>query len=83
MIIDIAEAETRLPQLIQKALSGEEILVAEAGDPVVRLTPVRALSKPRISGAWKGKGWIGKDFDAPLSDDLLDAFEGNAGPRKR
>ncbi len=79
MIVNIHEAQTQLSQLIQRALSGEEVMVAEKGQPMVRLTPVQPQpnprTQPRILGSWKGKVWIADDFDAPLPDDLLDAFE--------
>ena len=77
MIVDIHEAETRLPQLVQRALAGEKILLANDKDPVIQLTPIQPRSsRPVVFGAWKGKGWIADDFDAALPDDLLDAFDG-------
>ncbi len=38
---DVHEAETNLSKLIEKALNGEEVVVAKAGKPLVRLVPVR------------------------------------------
>lgn len=77
MIVTIHEAKTQLSQLIQRALTGEEILVAKSGDPVVKLTPVihpKPRTQSRILGSWTGKVWIADDFDAELPDDLRDAF---------
>jgi hypothetical protein len=37
------------------------------------------LRRPRRRpGGWKGKMWIADDFDAPLPEDLLRAFEGGS-----
>ncbi len=39
-----------------------------------------AAATQRRLGGWKGRVWIADDFDAPLPDDLLDAFEGRDIP---
>lgn len=65
----IHEAKTHLSKLIQKALAGEEVIIAKAGKPVVRLVPVEPVSVPeREFGGWKGEFWMADDFDAPLED---------------
>ena len=83
MIIDIQDAEAHLSRLVHRALSGEEIIVARAGEPMVRLTPIRPRSEPRILGSWTGKVQVADHFDAPLPDTLLDAFiHGPIEPKK-
>jgi prevent-host-death family protein len=72
-ITDIREAESHLPQLIERALGGEEVIIAEAGTPVVRLVPIRPDDSPRRGGQWKGRVRIADDFDA-LPDDVAAAF---------
>ena len=74
MIVDIHEANAHFSQLVYRALSGEEVIVAKAGEPMVRLTPIFPRLEPRILGSWTGKVQIADNFDAPLPDDLLDAF---------
>ncbi|MEO5332113.1 MAG: type II toxin-antitoxin system prevent-host-death family antitoxin [Magnetococcus sp. YQC-5] len=74
MIINIHEAKTHLSQLIQRALSGEKVIVAKAGKPLIRLAPFLHRTQPRISGSWQGKISITEHFDAPLPDHLLAAF---------
>ncbi len=39
-------------------------------------TAFPAARSPRKPGGWEGRIMIDSDFDAPLPDDLLDAFEG-------
>lgn len=65
----IHEAKTHLSRLIQKALAGEEVIIAKAGKPVVRLVPIEPPAPPvRTFGGWKGKFWMAEDFDAELED---------------
>lgn len=37
---NLCEAKTRLSQLVQAALDGEEVVIARAGKPAVRLVPM-------------------------------------------
>jgi hypothetical protein len=51
-----------------------EIVIAMAGKPVAKLTPIE--KKPRRRpGALKGKIKIAKDFDNPLPEDILSDFK--------
>jgi prevent-host-death family protein len=65
--VNLYEAKTRLSQLIRQAMSGEEIVIARNGRPVVRLVPYRR-SESVSSGFLKGKVRWSDDFDAPLDD---------------
>lgn len=71
--VNVLEAKTQLSRLLDRAEAGEEVIIARAGRPVVRLVPITAgaLDAPRVLGALKGKGWIADDFDAPLGDGFL------------
>ncbi|MCC6561652.1 MAG: type II toxin-antitoxin system Phd/YefM family antitoxin [Xanthomonadales bacterium] len=65
----IHEAKTNLSKLIQKALAGEEVIIANAGKPVVKLVPIeQPAKKVRQFGGWEGQIWMADDFDAPLDD---------------
>ena len=72
------EAKSQLSRLIEAVENGEEIVIARAGKPVARLTPLAESPKPRRPGALAGKIWISEDFDDPLPDDIQAAFEGRA-----
>ena len=70
--VNIFEAKTNLSKLIAKAEKGEDVVIARAGKPVVRLTRLEtAKRKPIRFGGLKGKIWIADDFDAPLPEDFL------------
>ena len=76
MTVNIHEAKTQLSRLVEEAAGGREIVIARAGRPVARLVPLASAVRPKQLGLLRGKIRIGADFDAPLPDDLLDAFEG-------
>lgn len=74
-IVNIHEAKTHFSKLVDAVLHGHEILIAMAGKPVAKLGPI-CKKPPRKFGVLKGKIKIAKNFDAPLSDELLAEFEG-------
>lgn len=64
--VNIHEAKTNLSKLIQAAKDGEEVIIARAGLPEVRLVPVpEAVEKPkrRVGGEWAGKIRYAPDYD--------------------
>ena len=73
--VNIYQANTELSCLVARALAGEEIITARAGRPAVRLVPVRQL---RVPGSARGEVRFAPDFDAPLPEEVLKAFEGKA-----
>jgi prevent-host-death family protein len=75
-IVNIGEAKAHLSELIDRAAAGEEIVIARAGRPVVRLSAYEEAALPtRIPGAWKGKVKLSRDFDE-LPDSIAAAFRG-------
>lgn len=81
--VNIHAAKTQLSRLVDEAARGEEIVIARAGRPVARLAPLRETSAPRKPGLMRGKIRIGRDFDAPLPRDVLDAFyDGSIEPEE-
>ncbi|MFO0959668.1 MAG: type II toxin-antitoxin system prevent-host-death family antitoxin [Isosphaeraceae bacterium] len=72
-IADIHAAKGRLSQLVASALSGEEVIIARDGLPIVRLVPIRADETPRSGGQWKGRVRIADDFDA-WPPEIAEAF---------
>jgi prevent-host-death family protein len=73
--VNIHEAKTHLSKLVERVLDGEEVIIARAGTPVARLVPIVEQRKRRVPGSAAGQIVIAPDFDAPLPDDLLEAFE--------
>ena len=73
--INIYDAKTRLSELVDRAESGEEIVIAKAGRPVARLVPIGKTPGRRTLGGLAGRLTVPRDFDAPLPDEVLAAFE--------
>ena len=74
--VNIYDAKTRLSQLVDKAASGEDVVVSRNGKPLVRITRLAAPRRRIKFGVLKGKIKIAPDFDAPLPDEVLAGFEG-------
>jgi antitoxin (DNA-binding transcriptional repressor) of toxin-antitoxin stability system len=76
--VNLHAAKTHFSRLVDEAAAGEEIIIAKAGKPVARLSALTApeVKPKRTLGLLAGVATIPDDFDAPLPDDLLDAFEG-------
>ncbi|NPT37410.1 type II toxin-antitoxin system Phd/YefM family antitoxin [Paraburkholderia xenovorans] len=74
--VNIHEAKTQFSRLVDAAAGGEEIIIAKAGKPAARLVPMEHAKVTRRFGGLKGKIRIADDFDAPLPDDVVAAFEG-------
>lgn len=68
--IDIQDARSQLQQLLALALRGDEIVIAENGDPLVKLAPVHNPTVRRTPGLHRGAMRTHDDFDAPLPDEF-------------
>jgi len=72
--VGVHEAKTTLSELLRRVATGEEITITSNGEPVARLVPAPRRG-PRTFGRDRGLFEIPDDFDAPLPDDILEAFE--------
>ena len=62
---NIAEAKTHFSELVQKAMLGEEVIIARDNMPELRLVPQDKPKKPRKPGSGKGQIlYVAPDFDA-------------------
>ena len=69
--LEIADAKSRLDELLARARAGEEIVLADGGKPVVKLVPAEDNPRARVAGMFKGQVWMADDFSAPLTDQEL------------
>jgi prevent-host-death family protein len=53
MQVNMHEAKSQLSRLVDRAQAGEEIVIARAGAPAVRLVPI--AGRPRVPGALAGR----------------------------
>jgi prevent-host-death family protein len=76
-IVNIHAAKSQLSRLLDAVAAGEEVIIAKAGKPVARLVPFERKKERRKLGTLAGQFRVPDDFDDPLPDDILDAFEGH------
>ena len=76
VIINIQEAKTHLSRIVEEVAAGADVIIAKAGKPMVRLSPVNAKPRPKKLGLLDGKFEVPDDFNAPLDDDVIALFAG-------
>ncbi len=79
---NIHEAKIHLSRLIERAEQGEEIIIAKAGNPKVRLTPITEERVVRRPGRFAGSLKVTAAFFEPLAEEDLAAWEGSSEPVK-
>lgn len=72
-VINIYDAKTQLSRLINRVQRGEEIIIARAGKPVVKLVAVEQ-GAGRQPGGDKGVLRYDDGLHAPLPDDMTESF---------
>ena len=70
MQANMHEAKTKLSQLVEAALRGEEVIIAKSGKPSGRLVPCKP-QKTREFGMLKGQIGIYENFDSIETSDAL------------
>ena len=65
--VNMYEAKTHFSELITQALLGEDIIIAKAGKPLVKIVPYLPEHQKRVPGSAKGAIKIADDFNEPLS----------------
>lgn len=74
-IVSMDQAD--LLRLLERVELGEEIVISHQGIPVAKLVPFTA-SVDRRASLGQDQGWftVPDDFNAPLPEEILSAFEG-------
>lgn len=76
MIVNVHEAKTQLSKLIEAALRGEEVTIARAGKPVVRLVPTLPVARKFVLAPIPELvGIPSPDFLEPMSEEELRDWE--------
>ena len=75
-IVNVHQAKTHFSRLLDRAQEGQEFVIAKAGRPVARLGPLARRGRKRRLGLLDGKFRIPDDFNVPLPDEVIAAFEG-------
>ena len=74
MKVSVYEAKSKLSQMINKALEGEDVIITRNGTETVRLVPV--MKRKNWVGMYKGQVKIHDSFFEPLDDETLALFYG-------
>jgi prevent-host-death family protein len=64
---NIADAKARFSELVDRALAGDEVIVARDNKPLLKLVPLGKTGS-RKPGTAKGMIQMAADFDTPLPD---------------
>ena len=72
--VNMHEAKSQLSRLGKLAWEGEEVVIAKAGEPYLRLEPYRDRLEERQLGGLEGEIWLSPDFDDP-DEELMDLIE--------
>lgn len=81
--VNVHEAKTHFSRLLERAAGGETIVIAKAGKPMARLTPLEPapqtsreeMAKRRI-GFMKGEGRVPDDIKTPFAEEIEALFHG-------
>jgi prevent-host-death family protein len=80
-VVSVADAKAQLSSLLDQVERGESVTITRHNVPVAEIRSVaKPNTGPRPWGLAKGTFVVPDDFNEPLPDDLLDAFEGRAKP---
>ena len=70
--MNLRQAKTALPSLVEAAMQGDEVIIAQDGKPMVRLVPYQERKTPRQPGRLRGLIRISDDFDA-VDPDIIES----------
>ena len=58
--LDISQAKSKLANLLDLSIKGEEIIITQNQQPIAKISPTK---KPLKRGSAMGKVWMSKDFE--------------------
>ena len=75
--VSVEEIQRDLSAYLRRVEAGETVVIVRAGKPVAEVKPIIGPTRTlRPYGLCAGEFTVPNDFDAPLPEDLLEAFEG-------
>ncbi len=77
MQVNLHDAKTHLSRYVDQALAGEEVVIARAGKPLVRLVPLETQLAPRRGGFLRGQAILTADLKDDFKDDIEEMFYGS------
>ena len=77
MQVNLHDAKTHLSRYVDQSLAGEEVVIARAGKPLVRLVPVDTKPAPRPGGFLRGQAILTADLKADFKAEIEEMFHGS------
>jgi len=79
LTVNIHEAKTHLSRLVDRAAKGEPFVIAKAGKPLVKVTPLDAPlgGQVRRLGFMTGQVAVPEDFDRMGGAEIEELFRGD------
>lgn len=74
-VVNIHEAKTHLSRLLDQVAAGAVIIIAKAGKPFAKLSPISVPAQPKKHGLLKGKIKVPDNFN-DADEEILSQFEG-------
>ena len=75
MQVNLHDAKTHLSRYVDQALEGEEVVIARAGRPLVKLVPLEPQQMHRRLGFLQGKAVIDAELKADFAAEIATMFE--------
>lgn len=72
--VNMHDAKTNFSRLVDAAVAGEQITIAKAGKPMVKLVRVGAVDTPPRTGFLAGQGRFPDNFDTLHSQEIAELF---------
>jgi antitoxin (DNA-binding transcriptional repressor) of toxin-antitoxin stability system len=74
--VTIDEIQRDPLKYLDQVEAGETLIIVRSDKPIAELRPISNSQQLRPFGLCAGEFTVPDDFDAPLPEDLLSAFEG-------
>jgi antitoxin (DNA-binding transcriptional repressor) of toxin-antitoxin stability system len=84
--VTLPEATANIAQLLDRVRQGEEVIISQSGQALAKppetgiayISPPKSdriqPSKPRLPGQYASQFTVPDEFNAPLTDDILETF---------
>ena len=72
--VNVHDAKTHFSRLLERVADGETIVIAKAGSPVARLSPLDSPALPSRTGFLTGRLDVPDDFDQMGGDEIAASF---------
>ena len=74
MQVNLHDAKTNLSRYVEQALDGDDVVIARAGKPLVKLVPVDTTPRKRQLGFMRSQGIATADLKDDFADDINAMF---------